>query len=908
MDPKDPGWSGLVVGLLAVVACTLGGPRLSDLREARRATHVPTLRVLGGGRPIEDARVEWGDEALLSNETGLVPWNSETPARVSASGWARGFAPAGSEEVELVRPAAIGGHVVDTGGVPVECEVRVWPLSENGEVIDDVAHETRTNISGAFSLSDVAPGSVRVVARAPGFATESLVADVGRGNLRLVLTPAGTLAGVVRDADGQPARGVSVVLAGSGVWPPREYTTDDDGRYRVGDIPPGVYELWARGTGQRSPPRSGITLEAADALYIPLQMILGDEIQGIVVDQEGAPIAGAEVLVVDGGLALAPIRTTSGTDGRFRIGPLLPVAYPRSYLGQADGYLPNQVSASGSTEELRIVLEPGATLSGRVLDERGRPVAGALVRWLMNRQPSPAAPGDGLGVTTGPVPAIPYDDTPAVAVGFGDAMTDENGEFVIAGVQAGEGEVVASHEDYAPSPRVASLLAPGATVEDLTLVLREGGVLEGRLVDARGFPVRFVPVEVTSDEVGTPASRVSDENGYFSFPGLLGTITVSARPYDAASVNQTVFIQAGDRREIQLVLEEALSELRGRIVDERGFPIGGVELLVESASTGTAFERIGVSNADGTFSFIALPAPPYTVRADHPDYALVESLVAADHRSQDELSLVLRAGSNIVGLVHDEWTGGPVVGAEIHLRGEDGQEERYSATSDHNGRYRIERVIAGSYRLNAESDSREASTTVEVRGALVRVPTLELPAAGGLAVTVVDALGDRAPSAQVFVDGSPVGESDERGELEVRGLTPGLHQLEVSHADAGNASPGRIRVLEAERSEVRVVLPARIALGTAIRAEREPASREGVAIRVERRGNDVVVSAVAAGSRAARAGIRAGDVLLRLDGEEVLSAGTARSILRGSEGSVRVEVGRGERRVRRTIARESYSL
>ncbi|MFK8001513.1 MAG: carboxypeptidase regulatory-like domain-containing protein [Polyangiales bacterium] len=911
---NDSGWSGLLVGLLGVAACALGGPRLSDTQVARQATaHVPTLRVTGAGRPIMDARVEWQDEALLSDQDGLVPWSPESPARVSATGWARAFAEAGVTDVELVRPATLAGHVVDTSGIPVECDIQAWNINEDGEVIDEVGHVTQTNTSGAFSLSEVAPGSVRVVARAAGFATESVVADVGRANLRLVLTPAGTLAGVVRDAAGQPARGATVVLAGSGVWPPREYQSDDDGRYRIDDVAPGVYELWARATHERSPPRSGITLEAGDALFVPLQMVPGDHVEGIVVNAEGAPIAGAEVLVVDGGLALAPIRVTTGADGRFHIEPLLPVAYERSYLAQATGYLPGQTGAAGSSDELRIVLEPGATLRGRVVDERGRPVAGALVQWLMNRRPSPAAPGNDLGVTTGPVPPIPFADSPPVAVGFGDSTSDENGEFVIAGVQAGAGEILASHGDFAPSAREATDLLPGTTIEGITLILREGGVLEGRLVDARGFPVRFVPVEVMSDEVGTPASRVSAEDGSFSFRGLLGTVTISARPYDAPAVSQTVFIQAGDRREIQLVLEEALSELSGRVLDERGFPVGGTELVVESAAVGTSFQRIAVSAEDGTFSFIALPAPPYTLRLDHPDYALSETHVSADHRSQTELALTLRPGSDVVGVVNDEWSGGPVVGAQVSLTREldtaqDNGDGEYLATTDASGRYRIGRVLAGSYLLHVEFDAREADTDLEVLGSLVRVPALELPAAGGLALTVVDALGDRAPEAQVFVDGAPAGVTDAQGELELRGIPPGLHQLNISHPDAGDASPGRVRVLEAERSELRVMLPARVALGTAVSAEREPTSRQGVAIRVERRGEDVVITAVAAGSRAARAGLRTGDLLLRLDGEDVLSAGTARSVLRGSEGSVRVEVGRGRRRVRRTVERESYSL
>ncbi|MCA9583454.1 MAG: PDZ domain-containing protein, partial [Myxococcales bacterium] len=79
------------------------------------------------------------------------------------------------------------------------------------------------------------------------------------------------------------------------------------------------------------------------------------------------------------------------------------------------------------------------------------------------------------------------------------------------------------------------------------------------------------------------------------------------------------------------------------------------------------------------------------------------------------------------------------------------------------------------------------------------------------------------------------------------------------------------------------------------------------AVRVVRRGDDMVIDDVRTPSKAARAGLRKGDVLLSIAGERPLAPSQARAMLRGASGTrVTLRVKRGG--VTRTVelAREEF--
>jgi RNA polymerase sigma factor (sigma-70 family) len=110
------------------------------------------------------------------------------------------------------------------------------------------------------------------------------------------------------------------------------------------------------------------------------------EVSGRVLDPDGKPVTGAKLYLASGWLgpsSFAPVRATSGPDGRFRFR-----ARPRfpddvgELVATAEGYGPGWAPA-GARNDLTVRLaRDDVPIAGKVVDLQGRPVRGARVRVL----------------------------------------------------------------------------------------------------------------------------------------------------------------------------------------------------------------------------------------------------------------------------------------------------------------------------------------------------------------------------------------------------------------------------------------------------------------------------------------------------------------------------------------------
>src|SRR5262249_36579686 len=193
-------------------------------------------------------------------------------------------------------------------------------------------------------------------------------------------------------------------------------------------------------------------------------------ITGRACDENGKPVAGAAVGAfgpndfVDTQALLAHPTTTPAQDGHYAIdvdesfgpGVKLVVATPRR---QACAL--RFVRASAPSIELEtVVLVPGASLSGRVRDESGAPLAGARIA----------------------ITSSIADRGTEASLGSG-AVTDDNGIFTVRCVPRRGMRLVATLAGYATGSRLVAQESPA----DLTL--RKVGMVRGRVVDAAGKPV-----------------------------------------------------------------------------------------------------------------------------------------------------------------------------------------------------------------------------------------------------------------------------------------------------------------------------------------------------------------------------------------------------------------------------------
>lgn len=303
------------------------------------------------------------------------------------------------------------------------------------------------------------------------------------------------------------AGGVNVPGRPATPTPEAATLTDENGRYRFENLPEGAYLVQARRTGYFS--GSGVTVRLTAgqrAIAEDLTLAPPSILSGIVVDEDGEPVEGAQVQMLarrssgEDVLYAGMGATTTDDRGRFRIATAqigAVVLSARSFAPLVSTKAPEQMyvttyypSALDAAEAREVVLKPGEpiadlklqlrsskvyTLRGRVLDVKGQPVANAG----LHVRPKSGDSG-GLGVSI----------QQRGAEGF-EARLVPPGEYTLT-----------AHQFDGNQQRTATLdiKVTDADLLDLELRMARGVRLEG-VVDIplppmpEGGPTDIVPVE-----------------------------------------------------------------------------------------------------------------------------------------------------------------------------------------------------------------------------------------------------------------------------------------------------------------------------------------------------------------------------------------------------------------------------
>ncbi len=325
--------------------------------------------------------------------------------------WAEGHAPTGRlvhtggmQEVdfELGPGGGIEGRIVDaTSGLPVPgARVMVIAgLMNRMSPLTSVA-----DAAGRFRFPAVAPGPVLVFgAEADGYPAASFTLGGEQGHaveadavtiIDLELEPGVRVAGRIRDARGRPVAYATVTFAdprrrSEG---PRSAISGTDGAYEVEGLRPGtVHEVRIRASGfapfvQDDQARVEIT---TGFMELDFELEAGASLSGHVVNPEGAPVRGARLRVraLGGRRAaerLQDLVAVSGPTGAWAIAGV-PPRVELAVRAEHDAWsavesAPMSLQA-GEERDLSLTLGRGARLVGHVVDQRGRPVPDARIRW-----------------------------------------------------------------------------------------------------------------------------------------------------------------------------------------------------------------------------------------------------------------------------------------------------------------------------------------------------------------------------------------------------------------------------------------------------------------------------------------------------------------------------------------------
>ncbi len=709
-----------------------------------------------------------------------------------------------ANDIVLARGPVISGRVVDGEGQPIEGVSMSWNLVDWKNFQFDFSFAPmmaaavkgidlpKTGADGVFHAGPVAGDAPwKVDFQKLGLVDASLSFDPAKdgepaaSNVTVVMHRGGALEGIVIDElAAEPVTTFTISTsdrvdteeeAPGGRNPFSGGTTFEDagGHFRLDSLRPGKVQLTVSAPGYPETKVENVEIaENAVKKGLIVRLKPGAAIRGQVVNQDGKPVPGAQIVVVPAG-------------GRLRAAP-------------------------GVREENRRMR--------RRSGGRGGPFGGGGMFGDADELP----PGMlGFAANLG-------------LLGERTVVSRSDGSFEILGAEPGSARLQAFQRQYAWGGSEPFELVAGKSCEGITVTMHAGGGIEGNVTDRHGRPLpqaivaAFSPgafsgstansgglYEGETDAKGDYAIRHITPGSYFvvvtrgdaelnplSFFGTLNFDLVSV-PEDDVVRYDLVDSAAGGCRVHGRVSDEGQPVARGMLAAMRfdGDSVLGFEM------------KAAPLDSQGRYEFAGLAPGEYQLNLDGQG-GQIRMRVEVPDAPELELDLELPHGG-IEGTVLDDATGEAVADAEVLLNSTEpppqggggllggmiGRENRAQRrSSDERGRFHFERLNTAEYELvvrgprDSERRGRYAPSVprrVQVdERRTERNVDLRLPAALSLKGSVKDAQG--APVKGVSVVATPEGgasalseraQSGEDGSYELRGLAPGNYTVSASAHD-----------------------------------------------------------------------------------------------------------------------------
>lgn len=500
-----------------------------------------------------------------------------------------------------------------------------------------------------------------------------------------------------------------------------------------------------------------------DAGEIVLQP--GCTVVGRLVDGRGTPVGGGTVRADEldepddarwneWNVVKEALHTLSGDDGRFRLASLWPGELQCAV--EAAGFVPVErkltLLAGQTSDAGDIVLDPGGSIAGRVLDAQGAPVAGATVKGRTSEVDMSGMLQGALDTTAWELEMIVKSNN----VIDSDTVSDATGAFELRALTGEKYTLLAGLAGYEPvklpdvpvGTRDATLrLAPSAAVvvtvldarthepvvglaatgRRLTGEAQRGGIDHStKLQILTGAEALAAATAGGADAGGAPSSAA----GLVVARGLgsqRNTLTLSAAGYATLESELPAVPPSG--RLLQTIELPREASISGRVVDSRGASVPGASIeVVESApvTPPRSWDKPRTETADsaGRFRIGTLRAGEWKLTAVADGFAKADAVpvVVAAEQALDDVTLTLAAAARITGVLLAP-RGAPISGGEIQARRTSVadtsviQEQtahglsyhrdpmapgrNYLGRSDERGRFVIDGLPAGTYEVTA---------------------------------------------------------------------------------------------------------------------------------------------------------------------------------------------------------------
>ena len=501
---------------------------------------------------------------------------------------------------------------------------------------------------------------------------------VGGGSpttVALRLAPGLALAGTVRSEDGTRLANAEVSIEPAETdalaVPPRAapiWRSNRRGEFELGGLRPGRHSITLKAEGHVPRTLKDVEVRQGATNRIEAELSIGYFIAGLVVNGDGDPVAGVDV-VADGRYWGAPrTRTKTGEDGAYRLGPL-----PRGERVSVFARSPGR----GSTMHHGGIVAPKVGLVlvfrrhaivGRLVDE----TTGAGVREFRLTLIGQGEDWErGLEAADGRL-RVPLDEVP---------------------MEGGAHSLVVQATGYAPW--FTRLTPPDGEEIDLgEIALVPARALSGRVLDARtGSPIPSARVYrfprkgdygIWTHWLANDGPRAfTDDDGAFTLRALpreAVQVAAYANGYGYAKVVRLLPGLTHLDFELEAEAPAPVVAIAGSIVRADGTPLGGEVALFSAADAASADLRVTgdslwhyITHEDGQFRFErkGLPDGAYVLVAGA-DAGVVarRTVVIGDGQSVENVRLVVKEGNWL-----RIWLEGllPSEGGRVTIRDEEGR-------------------------------------------------------------------------------------------------------------------------------------------------------------------------------------------------------------------------------------------
>jgi protocatechuate 3,4-dioxygenase beta subunit len=547
-----------------------------------------------------------------------------------------------------------------------------------------------TDPTGWFSVGDLAPGQrYGLTFRRSGYvpATEGGIEVPRVEPLAIELRPASEVSGRVVDGRGEPVAGADVAmrrtqtieLGGRAMKTVmmESASSDAEGRFRYEDQPPGPIGLAVTASGFRETKLDHLEIVAGEDLDdLEIRLEPGAVVQGQVLAPDGRPVGDARIAPVTDTrepLVGLDVARTDG-DGRYRLEGLAAGKVSIEASHDEHPRVVRDVELTEGVQTLDFTFEGGLRVTGTVVDTSGGPIAGASLRLA-------------------PVGRL---------FGGPEARSSADGSFALEGARDGEYELWADATGYAASNGKTRVTVAGEPVSGIEVRLDRGTAVVGQVTGVASDAMSRVRVRVEGAGSFGLSGAAVDHRGQYRIENVApGSYRVVAERGDsgATAAAEVEVAEGTPEMRADLAFEPGLT-LSGRVL-QGSQPVDGAMLAIE----GVDVDHSGWTDTgrDGSFRLEGLEPGRYraTVRDFATGLAHSETVDVAASRE-----IVLRVPTaRVAGIVTDGADRRPLAGVSLELAREgvelDGRLPALTAVSDSEGRFEIDGVAEGAWRLQA---------------------------------------------------------------------------------------------------------------------------------------------------------------------------------------------------------------